>query len=289
MIETRRSFLIKSAAAGTALAAKSNLLAELIHARGLPLKVGVTDWNLQQEGKPSAIEVARKIGLEGVEVSLGVGMDRLPLADPVLQRRYLEESVKQKITIASTCLNILHRNYLKSDPLGQRWLADSIPISKTLGAKVILLPFFGKGALSNRAEMDRVADILEEMAPAAEKAGVTLGVENTLSAEDNARILGRAKSKAVGIYYDVGNSTNGGFDVVKEIRWLGKDRICQFHFKDNPHYLGEGKVNFPAVVEAIAGIGYKGWVHLETDSPSKNIEADLARNLKFVRDLLAKA
>jgi len=289
MIETRRSFLIKSAAAGTALAAKSNLLAELIHARELPLKVGVTDWNLQQEGKPSAIEVARKIGLEGVEVSLGVGMDRLPLADPVLQRRYLEESVKQKITIASTCLNILHRNYLKSDPLGQRWLADSIPISKALGAKVILLPFFGKGALSNRAEMDRVADILEEMAPAAEKASVTLGVENTLSAEDNARILGRAKSKAVGVYYDVGNSTNGGFDVVKEIRWLGKDRICQFHFKDNPHYLGEGKVNFPAVVEAIAGIGYKGWVHLETDSPSKNIEADLARNLKFVRDLLAKA
>ena len=289
MIETRRSFLIKSAAAGTALAAKSNLLAELIHARELPLKVGVTDWNLQQEGKPSAIEVARKIGLEGVEVSLGVGMDRLPLADPVLQRRYLEESVKQKITIASTCLNILHRNYLKSDPLGQRWLADSIPVSKALGAKVILLPFFGKGALSNRAEMDRVADILEEMAPAAEKASVTLGVENTLSAEDNARILGRAKSKAVGVYYDVGNSTNGGFDVVKEIRWLGKDRICQFHFKDNPHYLGEGKVNFPAVVEAIAGIGYKGWVHLETDSPSKNIEADLARNLKFVRDLLAKA
>jgi sugar phosphate isomerase/epimerase len=289
MIETRRSFLIKSAAAATALAAKSNLLAELIHARELPLKVGVTDWNLQQEGKPSAIEVARKIGFEGVEVSLGVGMDRLPLADPALQRRYLEESVKQKITIASTCLNILHRNYLKSDPLGQRWLADSIPVSKALGAKVILLPFFGKGALSNRAEMDRVADILKEMAPAAERAGVTLGVEDTLSAEDNARILDRAKSKAVGIYYDVGNSTNGGFDVVKEIRWLGKDRICQFHFKDNPHYLGEGKVNFPAVVEAIAGIGYKGWVHLETDSPSKNIEAALARNLKFVRDLLAKA
>jgi len=289
MIETRRSFLIKSAAAGTALAAKSNLLAELIHARELPLKVGVTDWNLQQEGKPSAIEVARKIGFEGVEVSLGVGTDRLPLADPALQRRYLAESAKQKITIASTCLNILHRNYLKSDPLGQRWLADSIPVSKALGAKVILLPFFGKGALSNRAEIDRVADILKEMAPAAEKAGVTLGVENTLSAEDNARILDRAKSKAVGIYYDVGNSTNGGFDVVKEIRWLGKDRICQFHFKDNPHYLGEGKVNFPAAVEAIAGIGYKGWVHLETDSPSKNIEADLARNLKFVHDLLAKA
>src|ERR1035441_9297067 len=35
------------------------------------------------------------------------------------------------------------------------------------------------------------------------------------------------------VYYDVGNCTQAGFDVVKEIRWLGKDRICQFHFKDN--------------------------------------------------------
>ena len=36
----------------------------------------------------------------------------------------------------------------------------------------------------------------------------------------------------------MGNSTDAGFDVVKEIRWLGKDRICQIHLKDNPNYHG---------------------------------------------------
>jgi len=263
-------------------------LAELLRAARVAVKIGATDWNLRREVKPDAIELAKKIGFDGVEVSLGVGTDRLPLADKEMQRQYLDESKKRDLPIASTCLNILHRNYLKNDPLGQRWVADSIPITKALGARVILLPFFGKGALTTPAEMDFVGDYLKEIAPEAEKAGVILGVEDTISAEDNVRILDRAKSKAVQVYYDVGNSARGGFDVVKEIRRLGKDRICEFHLKDNPHYLGEGKIDFAAVVDAIADIRFSGWAHLETDSPSKNIEADMGRNLKYIRDLFAK-
>ena len=117
--------------------------------------------------------------------------------------------------------------------------------------------------------MDYVGDVLREIAPEAEKAGVILGLEDTISAEDNVRIMERAKSPAVLTYYDVGNSTQGGFDVVKEIRWLGKDRICQFHLKDNPHYLGEGKIDFPPMLKAIDDIGFHGFANLETDAPSQ--------------------
>jgi len=129
--------------------------------------------------------------------------------------------------------------------------------------------------------------VLKELAPAAEKAGVTLGLEDTISAEDNVRIMERAGSPAVKVYYDVGNSTNGGFDVVKEIRWLGAQRICQMHLKDNPHYLGEGRIDFPAVMKAITDIGFQGFANLETDCPSKSVENDMTRNLKFIRALLA--
>jgi L-ribulose-5-phosphate 3-epimerase len=89
--------------------------------------------------------------------------------------------------------------------------------------------------------MDKVGDTLKEIAPAAEKAGVILGLEDTNSARDNVRIMGRTKSNAVLTYYDVGNSTKGGFDVVEGIRWLGGARICEVHLKDNPHYLGEAR------------------------------------------------
>ncbi|HOK48295.1 MAG TPA: TIM barrel protein, partial [Bryobacteraceae bacterium] len=75
------------------------------------------------------------------------------------------------------------------------------------------------------------------------------------------------------------------YDAPKEIRWLGKDRICQFHFKDRG-YMGEGKVDFPAVMRAIEEIGFTGYAMLETSAPSGNIENDLRRNLSFVRKLM---
>jgi sugar phosphate isomerase/epimerase len=155
-----------------------------------------------------------------------------------------------------------------------------------VGVQVILLPFFGAGALKTPAEMDYVADVLKELGPQAQKAGVILGLENTISARDNVRIMERSQSPAVKTYYDVGNSIKQGFDIIEEIRWLGNDRICEVHLKDNPHYLGEGPINFPAVIKAMADIGFDKWAVLETESPSKDVQADLTRNLGYVRELV---
>ena len=117
-----------------------------------------------------------------------------------------------------------------------------------------------------------------------EKAGVILGLEDEISAEDNVRIMERSRSKTVLVYYDVGNSTRMKFDVVKEIRWLGQDRICQMHLKDNPHYMGEGSIPFPEVVRAMRDIGFAGYANLETEThPAATVEADMRRNLAFIR------
>jgi L-ribulose-5-phosphate 3-epimerase len=254
--------------------------------RGAQFKVSVTDWNLDLENKPQAVALAKKLGFDGVQISLGKGTDHLPLSDPALRQKYLSESKRVGLPISSVCLEVLHRNVLKSDPLGQKWVAESIPVARDLGVKVILLPFFGKGALNNRAEMDYVGDALREIAPQAEKAGVILGLEDTISARDNVSIMERAKSPAVLTYYDVGNSTKGGFNVVEEIRWLGAHRICEMHLKDNPHYLGKGTIDFPAVVDALADIGFRQWAQLETDSPSGSIEKDMATNLAYIRGVI---
>jgi len=260
-------------------------------AKGVKFKVGVTDWNLKQTGKLEALALAKQLGFDGVQVSIGRGtasvpMERLPLSDPELQQKYLAESKRVGLPITSLCLDVLHRNGLKSDPLGARWVADSIPIAKTLGVKVILLPFFGDKALKTQAEMDRVGDLLRELAPAAEKARVILGLEDTISARDNIRIVERSRSSAVRVYYDVGNSTNNGFDVIEELRWLGGARICEVHLKDNPNYLGKGKIDFKAVIAALADIGFDQWANLETSTPSGSVENDMAINLKFIRELI---
>ena len=253
------------------------------------ITIGVTDWNLRLGANPDAVPLAARLGFDGVQVSFGrrIVNDKLPLDDPELISRYLRLSSEHKIPINGTCVDKLHDNGLKSDQLAVKWVLDSIRLTNALKTKVLLLPLFGKWAIQNREEGNAVGDALREIAPAAEKAGVILGIEDTISAEDNVRILDRAKSKNVSVYYDTGNSTKAGFDVVKEIRWLGKDRICQFHLKDNPYYMGEGSISFPRVMEAIQEIGYTGAANLETDTqPGSTVEADMRRNLAYIRPLI---
>ena len=277
IVLTRRELIL--AAAAPALFAKKS-----------GFKIGVTDWNLRMTGKIEAVALAAKLGFEGVEVSLGrnAGGNKLPLDNSEIQAQYVAEAKKHNIKLAGTCLDILHVNYLKNDKLGQKWVADGIQITRKLNARVMLMPFFGKGAMANETEMDYVADVLKELAPEAVKAGVLIGLEDTISAADNVRIMDRVKSKALMVYYDVGNSTRNGFDVVKEIRWLGARRICQIHLKDEG-YLGEGKIDFPRVIKTIDDTGYKAFANFETSSPSKNIEGDMLRNLAYVRKLMSDA
>ena len=276
----RRAFFL----AGGALLMAPRLAAQTVG--GVKFRIGVTDWNLRLEGNPASVALAKACGFDGVQVSLSNRPSGTDWLGPAVLDQMVAESKKQGVPITSVCLNILHRNYLKSDPVGIQRVADSIGMAKRVGVQVILLPFFGAGALKTPDEMDYVADVLKELGPQAQKAGVVLGLENTISARDNVRIMERSQSPAVKTYYDVGNSIKQGFDIIEEIRWLGNDRICEVHLKDNPHYMGEGPINFPAVIKALASIGFDKWAVLETDSPSKDVQADLTRNLAYVRGLV---
>jgi len=253
------------------------------------LRIGITDWNLRLTCKPEAIPLAAKLGFEGVQVSCGRNLvdGKQPLDNPELIAHMKALSKEHRVPIDGTCVDRLHTDGLKSEKAAVGWVRDAIRITRDLGTQVILLPFFGKWALDTPAEMDYTADALRDLGPEAEKAGVILGLENTISAEDNVRIMERSRSKAVLVYYDVGNSTARGFDVVKEIRWLGKARICQMHLKDNPNYLGEGKIQFGPIMQAIRDIGFTGYANLETDAKSPaTLEADQRRNLEYIRSFI---
>ena len=257
-------------------------------AASTPFRIGVTDWNLKLGAQPEAVPLAAQLGFDGVQVSFGrrIVDGKMPVDNPEIVARYLQLSKENRIPLDGTCVDKLHDNGLKSDKLALKWVADSVRLTRALDTKVLLLPFFGRWGLHNRAEMDYTGDALRDLAPEAEKAGVILGLEDEISAEDNVRIMERSRSRNVLVYYDVGNSTRVGLDVVKEIRWLGKDRICQIHLKDNPHYLGEGSIPLAEVVRALRDIGFAGYANLETETHADaTVEADMRRNLAFLRKL----
>jgi len=253
------------------------------------LKIGVMDGVLRLSGKPEAVAAAKSFGLEGLQVTIGRPGDsgRLPLDDAALQARFTAESKKHNLPLDATYLDVLHVNCLKDDNQAPEWVRRGIEITRNLNARILMVVFFGKCALLSRAEMDTVAGAFRELAPEAQKAGVIIGFENLLDAGDNTRVMDQVDSPAFKIWYDVGNSTNQvGVDAAREIRSLGRDRICGLHFKDKA-YLGDGKVDYPAILQSLWDIRYKGFANLETSSPSGQMEADLKRNLAFLHKLMA--
>ncbi|MCC6144159.1 MAG: sugar phosphate isomerase/epimerase [Candidatus Hydrogenedentes bacterium] len=287
---SRRRFL--EVAAGSAAAATWAGRGAWAQATKPAIRLSACDWSLQAGG-PEGLETAKRVGLQGLEISTGDAAEVLAVGDPAVRARYKEMRDQTGIVVSSVAMGLLNEYPLATDPRGPAWLEQTIAGAADLDAKVILLAFFGKGDLLKGREWNEdavaaVVDRVKAAAPKAAEAGVVLGLENWLSGEDNLRLLDRINHDAVRIYYDVGNSTTRGYDVPAEIRALG-DRICQIHFKDGGHYLGEGKVAMEPVAEAIAAIGYKGWVVLETAIPSGDRDADFVRNRAFSEKLLGLA
>jgi sugar phosphate isomerase/epimerase len=210
------------------------------------------------------------------------------LEDAALQRSWVEAARRAHVTLDATYIDILHVNCLKQDPKAAEFVSRGIAATKAIGAPILMTVFFGKCELLSRAETDYTVDAFRELVQEAARAKIVIGFENVLLAGENLRAHDRIASPFFKIFYDVGNLTNmKGQNAAEEIRKLGRERICQFHFKDKG-YLGEGKVDFPAILAAIREIGFHGWANLETNSPSGDVDADTKRNLNYLEALMRK-
>lgn len=254
------------------------------------LKIGATDWNLRKGASPESVALAASIGLDGVEISFGrakPGETKLPADSPGTISAYRSALAEHKIGVAGTCVDALHVNCLMNDRLGVKWLSDGIRLSHELGSKTLLMPSFFDCEMKTQVLIDSTAAAIKEVAGEAERAGVTLGLENTLSAVENLRIMEKVGSSYLKVYYDPQNAVRWNHDPFKEIPMLGASRICQFHIKDNAGYLGEGGFPWDRLMPVILDLGFTGWANLETSSPSKDVAADMRRNLGYVRRLMA--
>jgi len=284
----RRAMLSHSARAAALAAMASDVRPLLAAPASRRFKIGACDWSLGKHSDVTAFDIAKQIGLDGVQISMGNVRNDMQLRRPEMQKTYLAAAKRTALEIASLAIGELNNVPLKSDPRAAKWLDESIDICKAMGLTITMPAFFGRGNLDmdNTAEIDHVVKALKGVAPKAEKQGVIIGLENWLSAEDNMKLIDRVGSPAVQVYYDVGNSNTMGYDIYKEIRTLGK-MICQFHAKDGRSMLGQGRVDFPKVRRAIDDIDYSGWIVIEAARPN-GVISDYTAHCKFLRGIFAE-
>src|SRR5579859_1109723 len=149
-------------------------------------KIGACDWSIGKMDDPSAFELAKEIGLDGVQVSMGTEANNMHLRQPEIQRRFKEASKQAGLEVASLAIGELNNIPYKSDPRTIPWVHDCVDVCQALGVRVVLLAFFGNDDLrDDKAGIDEVVRRLKKVAPEAEKAGVLLGIESWLNAEQH--------------------------------------------------------------------------------------------------------
>jgi sugar phosphate isomerase/epimerase len=277
---SRRQFVMRASTlvAGTFVPASIWAVSD-----GPRIRVGTCTMGLAQ---------AKQAGFEGVEISAGSPADELDVYKTDTRTRYKEQMQQTGLPITSIMMGLFNQCPLATDPRASAWIKQSIDAAKDLRAKNILLAFFGKGDLLSGTQLKEdefkaAAQRIKALAPYAKEAGVTLAIENYLSAEQNLRMLELIGDESVCLYYDVYNTgKTKKYDSPAEIRRL-KGRIAQVHYKNGAQYLDEDKPHFEAVSAALKDVGYKGWITLETSSPSKNPVEDGKRNAAFVRSLFS--
>lgn len=226
-------------------------------------RIGACDWSLGMRQNLGAFDLAKEIGLDGVQVSFDDIATTTDLRLAAARAKYAEVSNNSGVEIASLGMCCLNHVPLATEDRAEEWVGQCIDVMTQMKQKIVLLAFFGQGDIKGRPDrQDKLIARLKRLAPKAEVAGVILGIESQLDAADHLRILDAVGSPNVQVYYDVCNMTAQKYEVPADIRKL-KGRICQVHCKENGHLLGDGPVDFAGVKKALLDIDYDGWLVIE--------------------------
>jgi len=253
------------------------------------MKYGIRDGMLRAPLE-SMFAVAKEIGFDGVEYCIGGDYKDSLLWQAGGAEELKSMADKDGVEISSLSPGVfasLHPVMEDKEKRveGSKMLTQCIKVCPALDTKAILVPMF-PGDFNDWQEStwQELIDGFKPLAEVAEKHGVVLALETMFNADQMAMIVDGIDSDCVKVYYDTANLTSRGYDVPAEMRQLGS-KIGMIHAKDTDgKMLGEGKVDFKGVNDAMKEIGYDGYIVLETPTGDDPNAAN-AQNLAFIRKL----
>jgi L-ribulose-5-phosphate 3-epimerase len=266
------------------------------------MRFGMNQSSLDPANLERAFQAAREAGADGIEITCEALRTLMALLGKNGPARVNRLKKQYQLEVPSIGLCALKQGESLFGPpkvasQAAQIISKAIITAGQIEAKVVLVPFFGKATIELEEELERVVEALRDLAEEAEAAGQTLGIESTLNVNQQLHMLASLGDySSVKVYYDTGDTLARKLDPATSLRELGKERMCQMHFKDvrlgeegNPPDwnvpLGEGDVDFPAVASALRAMGYDGWIVLETPATDDPAAAAKA-NLKSARELL---
>ena len=262
--------------------------------RRLPYKIGIRQASLRNPedaskgmvGNEETFKVAQDIpGITGVELQVTGGNPNL--WDLSVARNYKAQAHRWGLNITSTAG--VWENPIWGPNSGLD-LLNSIRATEILGARIMLVAFFGKNApnMSDKKSYGPVVSVLKDVAPYAEKAGVILGLENSLSPKENRDLVDIVNHPCIKVYYDLDNMFQYGHgdQAVAGVEELGLERIAAVHVKNKGRVLQENwRIDWIAAFKALTRICYDGWLIFETQHKShQHCKEMTLQNIAFIKE-----
>jgi len=288
---SRREFLKSSIATAVASGLSASLPASSLvaDAAALPIKKGVLlDMLPSKLSYADRFKLARDVGFEVVQA-------------PTTPEERIAEEIEKAADAASmridSVMNMDHWKY----PLSS---ADSAVVEKSLtgmrtslhNAKlwradaVLLVPAVVNPETSYRDAWTRSQAQIRKLLPLAEELKIVIAIEEVwnkflLSPLEMANYIDEFHSPWIKAWFDIGNVMFYGYPQ-DWIRTLGK-RIVKVHLKDFKRKesgyawvnLGDGDVDWPAVRQAFAEIGYAGSATVELEPGEETYLRDVSRRV----------
>jgi len=258
-------------------------------------KIAACDWMLLKRQKLGALSLARQIGCDGLEIDMGP-LGKRPtfenaLKDPETLLKFKREANEVGVKFSSVAMSGFYAQSLVNREDFVTPVQDCLDVMKNLGVKVAFLPLGVEGDLNKnpeiRPELVKRLRIIGEMAA---KEGVVIGIETALDARGDKQLLKEIGSNGIKIYFNFQNPLRAGRDLIKEIKTLGIDNICQFHCTNGDKYWLENdpQIDMPAIKKALDKMGYKGWLVIERSRDAndpRNVKANYGANARFLKKI----
>ncbi|MEA5460404.1 sugar phosphate isomerase/epimerase family protein [Arcicella sp. LKC2W] len=258
-------------------------------------KIAVIDLMLLKRQKLGAIALAKQIGADGLELDMG-GLGKRPtfdnqLAVDSIRKQFIDKAKEQNIEFCSLAMTGYYAQsfcgrdeYLKS-------IEDCIKTMQLMNVKVAFLPLGVQCDIKkNPAVRDSVISRLKMAGKLAEKAGIIIGIETSLSAKEEIQLLKEINSSAIKIYFNFSTPLKEGRDLYQEIKILGKDRICMMHCtnKDGVWLENDPEIDLKKVKKTLDKMKWSGWLVIERSRDAtkpRDVKGNYGANTAYLKSI----
>ena len=278
----------------------SPVLAQQANTLSHRYKVAACDWMMLKRQKLGEFKLSHEIGADGVEMDMG-GLGKRDTFDNKLHQVYFQELFKKmaaeyQIEVPSIAMSgfygqsfLKHRNY-------RVLIDDCIKTMQVMGAKIAYLPLGGCGNdwKTDDEQRRRLVSRLHVAGEMAHSEGLGIGIRTGLSAKEDIKLLEQINSEGIQIYFSVQEALDNKRDLYKELKTLGRKRICQIHISETdgvtlPH---SKNIDMHRVKEQLDKMGWSGWLVVERSRDAgdvRNVKKNFGMNIRYLKEVFQDA